>query len=183
MFSFEQIMALGGPSLMQCWRNGKGPSTFHDVVNMQYTSGTTGFPKGVMLTHHNIAEQRAACIGERHGASPRRTGSACRCPSSTASAACWACSAALYARRARMVIVESFDPLKVLAGHAAGDAAPRSTACPPCSSPSSTHPMFDMFDLTSLRTGIMAGAPCPIETMKQVIGQDALPARSPSPTA
>ena len=45
------------------------------------------------------------------------------------------------------------------------------------------HPEFASFDLTSLRTGIMAGSPCPIEVMKQVIEPDAHGARSPSPTA
>ena len=54
------------------------------------------------------------------------------------------------------------------AGRAPRSAARRSTACPPCSSPSSTIPSFAKFDLKSLRTGIMAGSPCPIEVMKQV---------------
>ena len=98
----------------------------------------------------------------------RRTASACRCRSSTASASCWACSrCSRTARRSSMV--ESFDPRARARGRPEGDARPRSTACRRCSSPSSTHPMFDMFDLTSLRTGIMAGSPCPIETMRQVI--------------
>ncbi len=52
-------------------------------------------------------------------------------------------------------------------------AAPRSTACRPCSSPSSNHPEFARFDLSSLRTGIMAGSPCPIEVMRRVRRRDA----------
>ena len=52
-------------------------------------------------------------------------------------------------------------------------AAPRCTACRRCSSPSWTHPEFARFDLSTLRTGIMAGSPCPIEVMKQVNEQDA----------
>lgn len=65
-------------------------------------------------------------------------------------------------------MVEDFDPLKVLASvH-----RERCTALhgvPTMFIAELNHPMFDMFDLSSLRTGIMAGAPCPIETMKQVM--------------
>lgn len=70
---------------------GDASSRLHcdDVVNLQYTSGTTGFPRGAMLTHRNILNN-GYYVGEAERLT-RRTGSACRCPSSTASALSWRC--------------------------------------------------------------------------------------------
>ena len=68
---------------------------------------------------------------------------------------------------------EGFDPRATLKRGRRGALHRRSTACRPCSSRMLGHPDFKSFDLTSLRTGIMAGAPCPIEVMKQVDLADA----------
>lgn len=132
---------------------------------MQYTSGTTGFPKGVMLTHHNILNN-GLTIGDCMHYTNRDKVLTC-VPLFHASAACWP-SGAVITHGSTMVMVEDFDPLKVLASvH-----KERCTALygvPTMFIAELNHPMFDMFDLSSLRTGIMAGAPCPIETMKQVM--------------
>ncbi|MCC8034958.1 MAG: AMP-binding protein [Rikenellaceae bacterium] len=135
----------------------------HEVVNMQYTSGTTGFPKGVLLSHHNILNCGNA-TGEFMGFTADDKLLTC-----VPLFHCFGCVLALCAaitHGSTMVMVEDFDPLKVLASiH-----KERCTilyGVPTMFIAELNHPMFDMFDLTSLRTGIMAGSVCPIETMNQ----------------
>ncbi len=141
--------------------------TCHDVVNMQYTSGTTGFPKGVMLSHHNIVN-----CGQSTGDCMHYT-QADRLLVCVPLFHCFGCVLAMCAvitHGATMVFVEEFDPLLVLASVQ----KERCTALygvPTMFIAELNHPMFNMFDLSSLRTGIMAGSLCPIETMNQVMNK------------
>lgn len=136
----------------------------HDVVNMQYTSGTTGFPKGVMLTHHNITNN-GYFTGEGMGFTSEDK--LCCCVPLFHCFGVVLASMNVLTHGCTQVMVEKFDPLVVLASvH-----KERCTALygvPTMFIAELNHPMFDMFDLTSLRTGIMAGALCPIELMRAV---------------
>jgi fatty-acyl-CoA synthase len=137
----------------------------HDVINMQYTSGTTGFPKGVMLSHHNILNN-----GNATGQCMKFT-SGERLLVCVPMFHCFGCVLALCAivtHGATMVFTEEFDPLMVLAS-VQKEKCTALYGVPTMFIAELNHPMFDMFDLSSLRTGIMAGALCPIETMNQVM--------------
>jgi fatty-acyl-CoA synthase len=134
-------------------------------VNMQYTSGTTGFPKGVMLTHRNILNN-GFYIGERERLSPVD-----RVCLPVPFFHCFGCVLGVMAvltHRSTMVVVEEFDALRVLqAIH-----KERATAVygvPTMYIAELNHPKFDEFDLSSLRTGIIAGAAVPPETIREAI--------------
>ena len=165
MYNTAELIAMGAFADDKVLTELKANVNCHDEVNMQYTSGTTGFPKGVMLSHHNILNNGNS-IGECMNYTPEDKLLCC-----VPLFHCFGCVLALCAiitHGATMVMVEDFDPLKVLASiH-----KERCTALygvPTMFIAELNHPMFNMFDLTSLRTGIMAGAPCPIDTMNQVM--------------
>jgi len=136
-----------------------------ETINMQYTSGTTGFPKGVMLTHHNIINN-----GYNIGECMKFTEKDRLCIP-VPFFHCFGCVLAVLAavtHGTTMVPVEIFDPLKVLQTIEA-EKCTAVHGVPTMFIAELEHPEFSRFDLSSLRTGIMAGSPCPIEVMKRVI--------------
>lgn len=165
MFSLSELILVGSHTSDDEMLEIENSVDCHDVVNMQYTSGTTGFPKGVMLTHYNIINNGFS-IGERQ-------------KFTTAEKLClpvplFHCFGitlgvmAILTHGGTLVILENFDPLLVLASIQ----KERCTALygvPTMFIAELNHPMFNMFDLSSLRTGIMAGSPCPMDVMRKVI--------------
>ena len=137
-----------------------------DPINIQYTSGTTGNPKGAMLTHHNLVSN-----GLYVGDAIELTENDRLCVP-VPFYHCFGCvmgNIGCITHGAAIIIAsEHFDPLKTLQALE----RERCTALygvPTMFIAQLDHPDFDSFDVSSLRTGIMAGSPCPIEVMRQVI--------------
>jgi fatty-acyl-CoA synthase len=141
---------------------------FDDPINIQYTSGTTGFPKGATLSHHNILNN-GFFVGE--GCRFTEADRVCipvpfyHCfgmvmgnLGSTTHGACMVIPAAAFDPEATLRTVQD-ERCTTLYG------------VPTMFIAQLEHPRFREFDLTSLRTGIMAGSPCPVETMRRVISQ------------
>lgn len=164
MYNTAELLLLGRNIEDEKLIEAKNNVNCHDVVNMQYTSGTTGFPKGVMLSHHNIAND-----GYITGENMKFTNSdkLCVCVPLFHCFGVVLATMNCLTHGSTQVMVEKFDPLVVLASiH-----KERCTAVygvPTMFIGELNHPMFDMFDMSSLRTGIMAGSLCPIELMKKV---------------
>jgi len=164
MYNTAELLLLGDNLPNDELAKIKSKVNCHDVVNMQYTSGTTGFPKGVMLSHHNIANN-GYLTGEHMKFT--QDDKLCVCVPLFHCFGVVLATMNCLTHGCTQVMVEKFDPLVVLASvH-----RERCTALygvPTMFIAELNHPMFPMFDMSSLRTGIMAGALCPIELMRRV---------------
>lgn len=164
MYNTAEILLLGENTEEDEFIKLRNSVNCHDVVNMQYTSGTTGFPKGVMLTHYNIANN-GYLTGEHMKFT--QDDKLCVCVPLFHCFGVVLATMNCLTHGCTEVMVERFDPLVTLASvH-----KERCTALygvPTMFIAELNHPMFDMFDLSCLRTGIMAGALCPIELMRKV---------------
>lgn len=165
MFCFNELLLLGQHTDSMEMIEIESSLDTNDVVNMQYTSGTTGFPKGVMLTHRNILNN-----GFNIGENQRLTEKDIVC----LPVPLFHCFGlvlgmmAVVTHGSTAALIEWFDPLLVLAT-VQKEKCTSLYGVPTMFIAELNHPMFKMFDLSTLRTGIMAGSPCPIETMRQVI--------------
>jgi fatty-acyl-CoA synthase len=162
--SWDELLACGDGDL----EARQAQLDFDDPINIQYTSGTTGFPKGATLSHHNIlnngffvaemcryTEEDRVCIPvpfyHCFGMVMGNLG-------------CITHGAAM------VVPAPAFEPGAVLETVQA-ERCTSLYGVPTMFIAELTHPDFASYDLTSLRTGIMAGSPCPVETMKRVVGE------------
>jgi fatty-acyl-CoA synthase len=170
--ALEHVVFLGHESWERMLAGGKPPAPEPavpgEVTNIQYTSGTTGSPKGVLLTHRNLVNN-AFLVG---GAMKITEHDRVCVPVPLYH--CFGCvmgSLLMAVSGAALILpAPQFDALATLEAIA----AERATAIygvPTMFIAQLEHPEFGRFDLTSLRTGIMAGAPCPIEVMKRVVEQ------------
>jgi len=165
IYNSRELLQLGSQCGDGRYLKVKASLDCHEVVNMQYTSGTTGFPKGVMLSHYNILNN-GYYIGDRQKFT--ETDRLCL---PVPLFHCFGCVLGVMAaltHGSTLVPLELFDPLMVLAA-VQKEKCTALYGVPTMFIAELDHPMFDMFDLSSLRTGIMAGSPCPEETMRKVI--------------
>jgi fatty-acyl-CoA synthase len=163
--SWDDLRAAGGGVAPDTLRAREALLQFDDPINIQYTSGTTGFPKGATLSHHNILNN-GFFIGEGCGYGERD-----RVCIPVPLYHCFGMvlgNLACTTHGSAMVYpAEGFDPEATLAAVQA-ERCTSLYGVPTMFIAELEHPRFAEFRLDSLRTGIMAGSPCPVEVMKKV---------------
>ncbi len=165
MYSMPEVINLAAVTSDEEYEERQASLDPHDVINMQYTSGTTGFPKGVQLTHYNIANN-GYWIGENQGFTSND-----RLCLPVPLFHCFGCVLGVLAavnHGTTLVILEGFDPLLVMAS-IDQEKCTALYGVPTMFIAILDHKLFNKFNYSSLRTGIMAGSPCPVEVMKTVM--------------
>ena len=167
MFSWNQLYEMGKSISDQQLMEVQKSLDPHDVINMQYTSGTTGFPKGVMLTHYNIINN-AKAIGDCMKLTHKD-----KLCIPVPFFHCFGCVLGILAcvtHGSTMVPIEHFNPVKVMQA-LQDEECTAVHGVPTMFIAMLEHPDFHKFKFPKLRTGIMAGSPCPIKVMRQVVEQ------------
>ncbi len=165
MYNFEDLYELAETVSEDERAAAQRAVDIHDVINMQYTSGTTGFPKGVMLTSYNIVNNGKA-IGDCMAFTEKD-----RLCITVPLFHCFGMVLAVTAsitHGTTMVLVERYNPVRVMDAIS----TERCTAfhgVPTMYIGMLEHPDFKSYDFSTIRTGIMAGSPCPIKVMEQVV--------------
>lgn len=165
MISWQEMMIAGETVSDEELEERQNSLSPDDVINMQYTSGTTGFPKGVMLTHKNVINNGIA-IANCMNFSPKD-----RLCIPVPFFHCFGCvlgTMTCVVSGATMVPLVAYNPVHVL-DTIEKEKCTAVHGVPTMFIAELNLPDFDKYDLSSLRTGIMAGSPCPIEAMKQVV--------------
>jgi len=165
MYSMPELMALADTVTDADYRARQATLDAHDVINMQYTSGTTGFPKGVQLTHFNILND-GYWIGYNQNLTSRD-----RVCIPVPLFHCFGCVLGVMAcinHASTMVILEKYDAVNVMMS-VEKEKCTALYGVPTMFINVLEHPLFDRFDFSTLRTGIMAGSPCPTKSMKECV--------------
>jgi fatty-acyl-CoA synthase len=168
MLNFSTVLDTGGEEETARLGQIAGELSSGDVINIQFTSGTTGNPKGAALTHRNILNNGKLVGDGMHFTERDRL--CIPVPLYHCFGMVMASLACITHGSAAIFPGEAFEPGTTLAAVA----EERCTALhgvPTMFIAELDHPGFEDFDLSSLRTGIMAGAPCPVEVMQKVLKQ------------
>lgn len=165
MFTLADVLARAPETNAADYQSRQASLDPWDVINMQYTSGTTGFPKGVMLTHVGVGLNGYWIGAHQHFSGKDRV---CLPVPLFHCYGCVLGTSACVNHGATMVILESFNPLHVLeAVH--NERCTAVYGVPTMYLAVMEHKAFARYDLTSLRTGIMAGSVCPEPLMRRVV--------------
>lgn len=165
MYSVPEIMSMKAMVSDQEYQDRQKLLSPHDVVNMQYTSGTTGFPKGVMLSHLSIG-QNGYWIGKNQNFTHKD-----RLCLPVPLFHCFGCVLGVLAainHGATLVILEAFNPVHVMAS-IDQEKCTAVYGVPTMFLSILEHKLFNRFNYSTLRTGIMAGSVCPAPLMRRVI--------------
>ncbi len=165
MIRYDSLLARSGQTSDEQLDAHVKIQSLDDVINMQYTSGTTGFPKGVMLTHRNIVNN-AYWLGEGIALTPRD-----RVCVPVPFFHCFGCVIGVlgaYTHAAAVVPLEWFEPLRVLQ-YIEGERCTAVYGVPTMFIAELEQLDFHSFNLATLRTGIMAGSVCPEPLMRRVM--------------
>ncbi|WP_445323042.1 AMP-binding protein [Psychrobacillus sp. FSL K6-2836] len=165
MYTWSELLALADEVADETLEFALNSLHNDEVINIQYTSGTTGFPKGVMLSHKNIVNN-GQLVGDYIYLTEKD-----RLCIPVPFFHCFGCvmgTIASVTHGTTMVIIEQFDPGKVLK-IVQDEKCTALHGVPTMFIAELNHPDFNQFKLNTLRTGIMAGSICPIEVMKKVM--------------
>ncbi|WP_370627197.1 AMP-binding protein [Psychrobacillus sp. INOP01] len=165
MYTWSELLAHADQVADETLENSMNSLHNEEVINIQYTSGTTGFPKGVMLSHKNVVNN-GQLVGDYIYLTEKD-----RLCIPVPFFHCFGCvmgTIASVTHGSTMVVIERFDPGKVLQ-MVQDEKCTALHGVPTMFIAELNHPDFKKFKLSTLRTGIMAGSICPIEVMKKVM--------------
>ena len=168
MLGWNELLQMGDSMPIEQLREREASLDFDDPANIQYTSGTTGMPKGATLTHHNIVNNGMLTANAMRFTHRDRL---CipvpfyHCFGTVLS------NVACVTTGATMVAPAPYFDAEATLQAIAEERCTALHGVPTMFIAELEHPEFAKFDLSSLRTGMMAGSPCPIEIMKRVVTQ------------
>jgi fatty-acyl-CoA synthase len=164
--SYREVDALGAQSGATNLAALEGRLQPEDAINIQFTSGTTGLPKGATLSHHNIVNNGYFVARRMNFSAADRL--CIPVPLYHCFGMVMGVLGCATHGAAMILPAEAFEPQSVLEAVSA-EKCTALYGVPTMFIAELDHPAFSSYDLTSLRTGVMAGAPCPVEVMKRVV--------------